>query len=188
MKYRVLHCRDNEPEESPPYVANYLIRICSSYFMKKEIQNMSRKEFVQRWIKNLVETMDVYLDEDTKVAIMESCGRACARERAIHAAQECNGNLDKFLATIKKWIGRNNVSKDGNVIQLVYNKCFCPLVSEGYLRLPDTYCYCSRGWLQEMFEEVVGSPVAVTLTESIKRGSQKCRFTILLALEQGETT
>ncbi len=38
-----------------------------------------------------------------------------------------------------------------------------------------------------MFEEFVGNPVDVTLTESIKRGDQKCRFTIFLVRKQAET-
>lgn len=141
---------------------------------------MSKKESTQRWVKNLIDSIDAHLDEETKIRVMESCGRACARGGAVDAAKACQGDLDKMLSTLKRWVGKENVRKDGNVVHVVYDKCLCHLVAGGPPRLPDTYCYCSRGWLKEMFELVVGKPVDVDLTESIKRGGQKCRFTIQL--------
>jgi len=111
---------------------------------------------------------------------MESCGRACARSGVIDEARACRGDLDKMVSKMKKWVGKENVRKDGNVIEVVYSKCFCELVADGPPILPDTYCTCSRGWLKEMFETVVGSPVEVDLMESIKRGDRQCRFIIHL--------
>lgn len=141
---------------------------------------MSKKESTQRWVKNLIDSIDAHLDEETKRRVMESCGRACARGGAVDAAKACQGDLDKMLSTLKRWIGEENVRKDGKVVYVVYDKCLCHLVADGPPRLPDTYCYCSRGWLKEMFETVAGKPVDVDLTESIKRGGEKCRFTIQL--------
>ena len=45
-------------------------------------------------------------------------------------------------------------------------------------RLPDTFCYCSRGWMKEVFETIVEKPVDVNLIESVKRGGEACRFTV----------
>lgn len=33
----------------------------------------------QEWIKSLMENLDAQLDEPTRIKLMESCGRACAR-------------------------------------------------------------------------------------------------------------
>jgi len=85
--------------------------------------------------------------------------------------------MDKMLSKFESWIGKDNVQQDGNLILLTYDKCFCRL-AEDMPRLPETYCYCSRGWLKEMFETVTGQPVLVDLHESIKSGGEKCRFTV----------
>ena len=141
---------------------------------------MNRKKFSQRWVKNLIASIDENLNEKTKIKLMESCGRACAREEAKQSAKACRSDVEKFLSTMKKWIGKENVKKDGKTVTLVYPKCFCQLVADGPSKLPNTYCYCSQGWLKEMFETVVGKPVSVKLIDSIKRGAKTCTFTIRL--------
>lgn len=141
---------------------------------------MGQKKSTQRWVTNLMDSMDTHLDQETKMAVMESCGRACARGGPLRTARACAGDLDAFLSKLENWVGKGNVRKDGKVVHLVYPKCLCHLVADGPPRLPDTYCYCSLGWLKEMFETVVGSPVEVSLTGSIKRGAERCSFTIQL--------
>lgn len=141
---------------------------------------MNRREFTERWVKNLIDSIDSQLDRKSKIRLMESCGRACARGGAIREAKACGDNLDKLLSKLKQWIGKENVRKDGKRVFLDYRKCLCQLVSEGSLKLSDTYCYCSVGWLKEMFEEVIGKPVKVDLKESIKSGGEMCRFVVRL--------
>ncbi len=145
----------------------------------QEEQSMNRREkFAQDWVRALMTGMDNQLEEGTRVKLMESSGRACARRGAIKAALECKGDLDQFLATMKKWVGAENVHRNGKKVQLVYSKCLCPLVQSGSERLSDTYCNCSRGWVKEMFEAVCEREVGVELTESIKRGGKVCRFIV----------
>ena len=96
----------------------------------------------------------------------------------IEKAQECAGDLDGFLNKLCGWVGRHNVNVSGESIQVVYDECFCELDAEVTQRMAATYCLCSRGWLMEMFEAVLGRRVEVEQTSSIKRGSGKCRFEI----------
>lgn len=142
---------------------------------------MDYKEFAQGWVKNLVESIDAHLDEETRMRVMESCGRACARRGPARVAEECRGNLDGWLATLAKWHGGEEyVQRQGDVVHVICSECFCTLVKDGPARLPDTYCYCSRGWMKETFETVVEKPVDVDLVETVKGGGQQCRFTIKL--------
>lgn len=141
---------------------------------------MAQKEFTERWVTNLMEAMEAQLDEASRTMLMESCGRACARAAPIDSAKECEDDVDKLVSTMEKWIGKGNVRKDGDIVQVVYPKCFCHLVAKGPAQLPDTYCLCSRGWLKEMFEAVTGTPVDVELLESVKRGAERCTFTVRL--------
>jgi predicted hydrocarbon binding protein len=150
-------------------------------FRACEWRSMDYKKFTQRWVKNLVASMDAHLDEETRIRLMESCGRACARAGPARVAKGCQGNLDEWLATLARWYGGEEyVRRDEDVVEVTCARCLCDLVKDGPARLPDTYCYCSRGWMKETFEAVVEKPVDVALVESIKRGGQRCRFTIRL--------
>ena len=145
------------------------------------MDRMSYEEFTQRWVKNLMDSIDAQLDEETKRKLMESCGRACARGGPLRVARECQGDLDRWLATLARWHGGDEyVQREGNVVQVLCGECLCRLVREGPARLSNTYCYCSLGWVKETFEAVVGRSVDVTLAESVKRGDPRCRFTIQL--------
>jgi predicted hydrocarbon binding protein len=112
--------------------------------------------------------------------LMESCGRACARAGAVKSAQACGGDLSKFKSQMRRWVGKSHVTTDGRTVHIVYDKCYCRLDDEVSRQLGDTHCYCSLGWLKEMFETVLGKPVKAELLESIKRGGTKCRFVVQL--------
>jgi len=131
----------------------------------------------QAWIVNAVENMDAKIDEKEKIRILEDCGRACARRGAMKAAAESTGDLDKFLGTMKAWIGEKNVRREGATVFVTYSQCYCPNV-QAMEKVPASYCNCSRGWAKEMFETVLGKPVAVELLSSIKRGDKECRLVI----------
>ncbi len=137
-----------------------------------------KTKFVHDWISNLMVNMDRQMEKGEKIRLLEECGRACAKRHAQKEALKSRGNVDAWLATMKKWVGENNVKKEGNAVRVIYSKCLCPLVQDGPSLKSDTYCNCSRGWLKEVFETVVEKPVEVKLEDSIMKGGQQCRFTI----------
>ncbi|MDI6869653.1 MAG: hypothetical protein QMD88_08800 [Coprothermobacterota bacterium] len=59
-------------------------------------------------------------------------------------------------------------------------KCYCSLVND----LPKgenisiTYCNCSRGFVKNFWESVLGKPVMVDLICSAISGEEECRFAI----------
>lgn len=140
------------------------------------------ERFKQEWVSALMATLDSQLDEAGRRAVMESCGRACARRGAGAAlGKAAQGDIDKLVAAIGQSVGKENVRREGNVVHLRYAKCYCPLVSAGPERLSKTYCNCSRGWAMEVFESATGKKASVELVSSIKRGDADCRFVIRLA-------
>jgi predicted hydrocarbon binding protein len=142
---------------------------------------IDQKAFTEGWIKHLVESIDEHLDEETKIELMESCGRACARSGPVHAARECQGNLDRWLVTLRKWHGgKEYVQRDGDIVRLICNECLCPAAKDIPQGLSGTYCYCSLGWMKETFGAVVGKTVGVELLQSIVRGAERCEFAITL--------
>ncbi len=53
---------------------------------------MAHNKFTQRWVKNLIDSIDARLNEKAKISLMESCGRAWARGGPIPSAEACRGN------------------------------------------------------------------------------------------------
>ena len=141
---------------------------------------IQKQEFLRDWLSSLMTSMDQHLDEKSKIKALEGCGRACAGKHAKKEALRSKGNLDGWLAQMKKWIGANNVQKKGNKIHLTYSKCLCPLVGSIEPLLSETFCNCSRGWLLENFEIVTGKPVKVRMEDSIQMGGKDCRFSVQL--------
>lgn len=133
--------------------------------------------FTQQRIVHLITQLDQHIDESTRIEVMEGCGRMCAGAGAVQAAQKANGDLASLLKTLQSWIGEGNVSLADGTVTIIYTKCFCEMAHD-IAGLSPTYCYCSQGWLKEMFETVVSHPVDVHIHETIKRGEQVCRFTV----------
>lgn len=138
------------------------------------------QKFKEDWIQSLMKNLDTQFDKTTRIKLMISCGRDCARRGAIQIAKSSKGDLEKMLKTLAKYIGKDNVRNDGKRVHLKYSKCYCHLVHKGPARLSDTYCHCSRGWILELFETCLGKPVAVELKKAIKRGDPYCQFIVQL--------
>jgi hypothetical protein len=99
--------------------------------------------FKEAWITALMKNMDEQFDKKTRVKLMESCGRDCARRGSISMAESSKGDVGKLVKSLAKFLGDKNCYIDGNVIHLGYDKCYCEFVAEGPGRLSDTYCECS---------------------------------------------
>jgi hypothetical protein len=46
--------------------------------------------------------------------------------------------------------------------------------------VPHSYCYCSVGWVKEMFEQALGRPIEVEVEASVLRGDEACRLRVSL--------
>jgi len=143
---------------------------------------MSQKsKAVHDWISSLMKSMDRNLDDEEKIKLLEDCGRACAGRHAKSEAAKHRGHLDGWLEALRRWVGPENMRKEGNSIRVIYSKCFCPLVQDSPPLMSNIYCNCSRGWLMEVFETVVERPVEVKLEDSIMRGGNQCGFSVILS-------
>ncbi len=138
-----------------------------------------KETFRQAWVTALMTNLDSQLDEPSRIKLMESCGRACARRGAAgQLTKAAGGDLDKLVTALGALLGKENAQRDGNTVRLRYTKCYCPLVGAGPERLSKTYCECSRGWALEVFGAALGKPVDVELLRSIKRGDSVCEFLV----------
>ena len=136
----------------------------------------------EKWIAWLMAALDEYVDEETKVKILEQCGRQCQSENFVKKARkiyEKSVDTDEFLEEFGKIY--KNLHREGDKVYIIYPKCYCPNVNKippG--KLSTTYCNCSRGWAKALFEGVLGKPVDVIMEESIVNGDAQCKFRIAL--------
>ncbi len=143
----------------------------------KECESMKR--FKDAWIVSLMENLEKTLDKKSLESLMNTNGRSCAARSTLRkTAESCRGDVAKWVNTVGGKFGPGLCRVDGNTVHWGYPRCYCGLVAAGPERLPDSYCLCSAGWVQEMFEAVAGHPVKVEIVQTIKRGAPDCRFIV----------
>jgi predicted hydrocarbon binding protein len=140
-------------------------------------------ELLHKWVETLLGSLDAEADESSRARIMESYGRACAlhygdieKARVIrHSAKDVDELVERLNQQIL-WCG--SWVRDGDTITSVCERCGCPLVREGLVKLSPTFCICSRGWVKAVFETALERPVEVDLEQAIGRGDPVCRFLV----------
>lgn len=143
-------------------------------------------ESFHRWVKCLLEGLEARVDGALLAEVLVSCGRGCIPvnfiDRMVKVWRE-TADLGVLIDKINdSWSG---VGADAHVVRgdgelmVEYGECYCPLVKDGVRELPLIWCECSRGWLMQLFESVLGEKVEVELLESVQMGGDKCRFKII---------
>jgi hypothetical protein len=153
-------------------------------------------EEVLNWFIGAVEKLDDLVDRTTCVQIMRECGHNCAEvnkkslQRLI-AKREKYDSLNDFLdAEIGKPSRIMRIERQGSKIIQVYSprsqgaglRCFCG----PWRNLPDekkvseTWCQCSAGFVEKLWEGYAAKPVRVKLLESALQGHAECKFEIYL--------
>ena len=135
-------------------------------------------------INELMKNLDNSVDREMSIEIIEQCGRKCIDNSIIHKVKEIKNsceNIDSFINKLReiKFAG-GDIHNHGNVIYLNYPQCYCEWVDEEKGKMPAAYCNCSKGWVKQLFENVIDKEVKVELICSIIQGGDKCRFRIYL--------
>jgi hypothetical protein len=151
------HIRDDK-------VRDELITLCGEYENKKTpIQKAAH-------IRSLMDVLDEKVIAKTRKDLMANCHclGATVLQKAIKIMKESK-NLDEFLEKFDPTMRR-----EGNVIHVMYSKCYCGSVSKTKKKFSDTYCQCSCGFNRKLFEMVLNKKVEVTLKNSIIQGADQC--------------
>lgn len=137
---------------------------------------------LENWLTALITALDESVDEETRVRVLEQCGRRCQTQSLVKKAKriyERSRNVDEFLTEFGRvYI---HLHRDGDNVYIIYPRCYCTFVNKMPRgRLSATWCNCSRGWAKALFEGVLGHPIEVTAEETIIRGDKQCKFKINL--------
>jgi len=157
----------------------------------------ARIEKAESWVKLLLDNMDALLDEETKVKLMNACGRSCYLNAfgVASAKKPSPESAERYLQALEKggfrvergsawttiyygWAGKQNPQG----LSLKEGYCMCPLVENEIPGLSPTYCNCSAGYVTEGMERATGRKVkSVEILEAVKRGGKDCRFRVILS-------
>lgn len=144
-------------------------------------------------IRRLINELDANLELTTREKIMQNCGRACFE--GAHGKRSAEPpkpeNAAKFMEGMKKYLGEDGIRQEGDEIVVLFRYtsnprglkvsdgyCLCPILEDAPKDISSTFCLCSVGYVQEIFERQIGKPVRVELTDSVLRGGKGCNFKV----------
>jgi hypothetical protein len=143
-----------------------------------------------------MERLDSLVKGETKVLIMENCGRNCAdvNRKIIEkgkARRKKFKTTEEFLeAEQKKPMTGTTLVVEDSMLHQFYTpwaftrpmRCYCGLLRglSDKETISKTFCYCSKGFVQKFWESVLERPVKVDLIQSAVSGADRCEFAIHL--------
>lgn len=154
-----------------------------------------KMDFTHKWIKRFFDIVDQQIDEKTRTELMRTNGAACAKGaygEFTDAKPATLEQIDKSIADLQQKMGKENIRREGDTVFFNYSGngkglnisdgyCLCPMIENGPKTLSPTYCQCSVGYVEYMFRRFITfKPVNVELLESLRTGSNACRFKVLL--------
>lgn len=153
--------------------------------MKKRI------DFAEQWLQRFFGVMDELLDEKTKTKLMMANGKVCHREWLKSIGRKVAPvPFEKWAAVVKERVTDGSIVVKGRTIHFQYmssadtglpsaeGACLCCLVETKPAGLSPTYCLCSLGYVKDMFEQSLGTPVEIELVDSVLKGGKRCKFKI----------
>ena len=139
------------------------------------------KSHKEQWLIDLLKEVEGQVDKERLANILENRGRACISANYIKKAKDAAKDAkdtDEFLDNLARAV--RMLKREGDKVYMVYPKCYCHKIKGFEGDIPDNYCYCSVGWVKEMFEQALDRPVEVELEASVLRGDEACRLRVLL--------
>ena len=115
-----------------------------------------------KWVVNLLDVLDREVDEETRVRILEGCGRKCIVGGFLAKAEGIarkSKSMEEFLEGLGKVWKHLSISRDG--VFVVYEECYCPLLKGYEGKVSPSFCNCSVGWIKQLFETALKKPIKV---------------------------
>ncbi|MDK2866001.1 MAG: hypothetical protein PWP51_275 [Clostridiales bacterium] len=148
--------------------------------LKDEAVNMDQK--INYWF-NGFEAGIAALDVVQREKLFKACAQNCIQQRSMTYYRQLydavDGDLNAFFESLKDVPGVNcEMIEQNKIYDLCFEKCTCPLHTEGYVKTP-MLCECSKQsvlyvmsslWCELHFD--------VVLCSTILRGAETCKLKI----------
>jgi hypothetical protein len=152
--------------------------------LEEQISRLQQeKEFIQNWLTDLLEAMETQLDRETRVRLIEACGKGCFHRFDFKQdiSRRGQGSLDNLIAAYRQ---NFEIWREGSLVHIRYGEvspgCYCPAARFRPARADDLHCECTRMTHQTIFETALGRPFEVEVVESVRRGGKTCHFLVRL--------
>jgi predicted hydrocarbon binding protein len=145
----------------------------------KEIIMAKRNK--RQWLIDLLKEVEGNISAERLTQILETRGRSCIPDAMISKAKKAakdTKNDAEFLDNLAKVYPM--LKREGDDVYVVYPECYCPGMKGFKGEVPHSYCYCSVGWVKEIFEQALKRPIEVKLESSVLRGDKECKLRVLL--------
>jgi hypothetical protein len=152
--------------------------------LEEQISRLQQeKEFIQNWLTDLLEAIETELDRETRVRLIEACGKGCFHRFDFKQdiSRRGQGSLDNLIAAYRQ---NFEIWREGSLVHIRYGEvsagCYCPAARFRPARADDLHCECTRMTHQTIFETALGRPFVVEVVESVRRGGKTCHFLVRL--------
>lgn len=138
----------------------------------------------QEWISILLNNIDDRLPEEELRMALKGC--AISHYDGVNMDKiitPYKGKLEEFIQFLTTdWNWKIDYNKQTGVLIADENKnrCVCPMVNKEKGIKSAAICYCSEGFIEKMFSEVIGQQVKSRVLKSILRGDPACRYEVTL--------
>ncbi len=146
----------------------------------------------QTVLRRLMRQLDATFPKDVRDRFMAGCGRACFEgANGPRKDPPSREQARRFLEKIETHVGAQNVRRSGGetIVRFEFTEnprglktadryCLCPIMEDAPQDVSPTYCQCSVGYVQEIFERGMGTPASVVVLDSVLRGGKSCVFEV----------
>lgn len=129
------------------------------------------------WAANICHYLEEQYDLERIAAVRKKCrcndGKSIAKKLLKYLKQA--GDLKAFVRLFNEsesFASLEYVSE--HMLRFCYPQCYCACVKRVPRELSKTWCYCTLGNAEGIFQEVFQKEVQVSLLESIKSGADRC--------------
>lgn len=129
------------------------------------------------WAENICGYLEENLGEEKVLQIRKECKCGDGRSTADKLIKYLNqaGSIEGMVALFNQ---RENFASleyiSDNKVLFCYPQCYCGCVKRVPRELSKAWCYCTLGYTESMFKQVLVKDVKATLLQSIKTGADSC--------------
>lgn len=129
------------------------------------------------WAKNVCDYLEQHYDNEIIMALRKECRCNDGKSIANKILKYLNhtDSIEQFVRTFNQ--NETFASLEyitDNRILFCYPECYCACLKRVAGEVSRTWCYCTLGNAEAIFQEVFQKEVKVALLESIKTGGNRC--------------
>jgi len=129
--------------------------------------------------KKVIKHLESISSPKEALTLLVSRGRDCISKSMLKKANDARKNAQndrEIIENLKRSI--RFLKEIEGKLYMVYPRCYCHHLKNFSGDIPKYYCYCSEGWVKQLFETALGRSVNVGIEKSVRWGDEKCQIKI----------